>query len=110
MKKLLFLLVSVLILACSTEKRQMETVRDLAVKDIITQLQLPEGTKFNDANLIVTEKASAIEEMAATYVVKVAIKSQDEHGIEIVKNHILEYVKIGKSGLSPTDYELISFD
>ena len=97
-------------MSCSSEKKQMETVRELAVKDIITQLQLPEGTKFNDANVIVSEKASDIEELGATYLVKVTIKSQDNQGTEILKNYTLEYAKIGESGLSPSDYELISFD
>lgn len=88
----------------------METIRELAVKGIITQLQLPEGTKFNDANIIVSEKVSDIEELGATYVVKVTIKSQDKQENEILKNYILEYAKIGEIGLSPLDYELISFD
>ena len=110
LKKLLFLLFTISLFACSTEKEQMETVRNLAVKDMIIQLQLPEGTKFNDEDIVVSEPVSDIEELGAIYVVNVTIKSQDASGAYVLKTHKLEYVKIGKGGLDPSDYELKSFD
>ena len=41
---------------------------------------------------------------------KFAIKSQDTDGNIVLKNHTLEYVKIGEGGIDPSDYELKSFD
>tara|TARA_R110002072_G_scaffold261258_3_gene419996 strand:- start:1464 stop:1796 length:333 start_codon:yes stop_codon:yes gene_type:complete len=110
MKKILFLLATLLFIACSTEKEQMETVRTLAKEDLITQLQLPEGTKFNENDIVITEKASDLEEIGATYIVTATVVSQDASGAEVVTTHTLEYVKIGEGGLSPDDYELKSFD
>ena len=88
----------------------METVRNLAVKDMIIQLQLPEGTKFNDKDIVVSEPVSDLEELGAIYVVNVSIKSQDASGAFVLNTHKLEYVKIGKGGLDSSDYELKSFD
>ena len=88
----------------------METVRKLAVKDMIIQLKLPEGTKFNTEDIVVSEPVTDIEELGAIYVVKVTIKSQDANGDFVFTTHTLEYVKIGEGGLDPSDYELKSFD
>ncbi len=110
MKKLAFLLITILFLACSTEKEQMQTVRNLAKEDLITQLQLPQGTKFSDNDIVITEKGTALEEMGATYIVTAKIVSQDAAGNEVISTHTLEYVKVGEGGLSPNDYELKSFD
>jgi hypothetical protein len=98
------------LIACSSEKEQMETIRNLAVNDIQIQLQLPEGTKFNTEDIIVSEPISDVEEFGEIFVVTFAIKSQDVDGDFVLKNHKLEYVKIGEGGLDPSDYELKSFD
>ena len=110
MKKFIFLIFTIALVGCSTEKEQMETVRQLAMKDMIIQLQLPEGTKFNTEDIVVSEPVSDIEELGAIYVVNVTIKSQDATGAFVLKTHKLEYVKIGEGGLDPSDYELKSFD
>lgn len=110
MKKALLLLISLLILSCSSEKKQLETVRNLAIKDMITFLQLPEGTSFTEKDIVITEEASEIGESGVTYLVKVVIVSQDRDGNKKSETHTLEYVKIGEDGLSATDYELKSFD
>ena len=88
----------------------METVRNLAKWDIITFLQLPEGTSFTDKDISITEKAPEIGEIGVTYVVKVEVVSQDKDGNKKSETHTLEYIKIGEQGLSEADYELKSFD
>jgi hypothetical protein len=110
MKKIVFVLLCIAIIGCSTEKEQMETVRELAKKDIINYLQLPEGTLFTEKDITVSEKTNGIEGIGATFVVKVAVVSQDANGNKNSVTHILEYVKIGEGGLSQSDYELQSFD
>lgn len=110
MKKIITLLTVCLFFACSTEEKQLETVRALAIKDLQIQLQLPEGTKFDQKDIKVSEKESDIESIESVYVVTFNIKSQDREGNEVVKTHTLEYEKIGEGGLSPDDYELKSFN
>lgn len=88
----------------------METVKNMALTDITNLLQLPEGTKFNEETIEITEKVSGNEGIGINYVVKIRILFQDSHGHEQVKEHIIEYAQIGDEGLSPEDYELISFD
>jgi hypothetical protein len=110
MKKCILLMLTVVLIACSTEKEQLETLRILAKNDVITQLDLPEGTKFNDTDIVVDKQASDLEDIAMVYVVKVTIKSQDQNGNEVLKTHTLKYQKIGEGGLDPNDYELTSFD
>jgi hypothetical protein len=96
-------------LSCSTEKEQMQTVRDLAKQDLITQLQLPEGTSFDEKAIEVVESKD-IEDLGATYVVTFNITYDDANGNKKVKQHVLKYVKINDGGLAPEDYELTSFD
>ena len=110
MRKILVLLCSMMLLACSSEEKKMETVRELAKKDLITQLQLPEGTTFNNEAIQVSETASALERIDATYTVIFTINSQDSSGNPVTKKHTLTYAKIGEGGLSPEDYELTAFD
>jgi hypothetical protein len=88
----------------------METVRNLAKVDVINFLKLPEGTSFTDKDISITEKAAEIGEIGVTYVVKVAVISQDKDGNKKSQTHTLEYIKIGEKGLSEADYELKSFD
>jgi hypothetical protein len=98
------------LIACSSEKEQMETIRNLAINDIKIQLQLPEGTNFNTEDIVVSEPITDVEELGEIFVVKFSIKSQDTDGNIVLKNHTLEYVKIGEGGIDPSDYELKSFD
>lgn len=110
MKKLAFILITLLIVSCSTEGKQEEVVRELAKKDAIEKLQLPEGTTFNNESIEVTEAESGEAFVGVSYLVKVTVKSQDREGNEIIKTHTFNYKKIGEGGLSPQDYELISFE
>ena len=108
MKKLAFILITLFIVSCSTEGKQEEVVRELAKKDAIEKLQLPEGTKFIDENIELTETGEA--SIGISYIVKVTVKSQDKDGTEILKTYTLKYKKVGEGGLSPNDYELTSFE
>ncbi|MFT5437633.1 MAG: hypothetical protein ACI840_002288 [Ulvibacter sp.] len=110
LKKIIFLLLTLAVIACSSKKEQMETIRNLAIEDIKIQLQLPEGTKFKTEDIIISGPISDVEELGEIFIVKFAIKSQDIDGNIVLKNHSLEYVKIVKGGLDPSDYELKSFD
>ena len=98
------------IIACSSEEEEMETIRNLALNDIKIQLKLPEGTEFNTEDIFVSEPISDAEELGEIFVVRFAIKSQDVDGNFVLKNHKLEYVKIGEGLIGPSDYELKSFD
>lgn len=110
MKKLAFILITLLIVSCSTDNKQENVVRELAKKDAIEKLQLPEGTKFNNENVEITETETAEAPIGVKYIVKVTVKSQDQEGNEVLKTYIFNYKKIGESGLSAKDYELISFE
>lgn len=96
MNKIIFLLITFLALGCSTEKEQLETLREVAKQDLIIQLQLPEGTVFNDEDLVITPNATALEKIGMIYVVKATIRSQDANGNEILKSHTLKYQKLGR--------------
>ena len=110
MKKLIFILLSILLFSCASENNQEEVIRDLAKKDAIEKLQLPEGTKFNDENIEVTETETGEGSLGVTYLVKITVKAQDREGNEVVKTHTFNYKKLGKSGQTAADYELISFE
>ncbi|MEM0517291.1 MULTISPECIES: hypothetical protein [Aequorivita] len=110
MKKLMLVLITVLVASCSTQDKQEGVIRELAKKDAIEKLQLPEGTKFSDENIDVTETADGEGAIGVTYLVKITVKSQDRDGNEIVKTHTFNYKKIGEGGLSEQDYELTSFE
>ncbi|AFL79771.1 hypothetical protein Aeqsu_0249 [Aequorivita sublithincola DSM 14238] len=110
MKKLAFILLTLLVVSCSTEGKQEDVVRELSKKDAIEKLQLPEGTSFNNENIEVTEMETGEASIGTSYLVKITIKSQDREGNEIVKVHTMTYKKTGEGGLSPEDYELVSFE
>jgi uncharacterized protein YcfL len=109
MKKIAIILITLLMVACSTENKQEQVVRELAKKDLVEKLQLPEGTKFNDENIEVTETSTGEASIGVTYLIKITVKSQDRDGNEVVKTHTMNYKKIGEGGLAPEDYELTSF-
>lgn len=110
MKKLAFIVLSILMVGCNTEKDQEQVVRDLAKKDVIEKLQLPEGTKFSDENIEVTETEVGEGSLGVGYLVKITVKSQDREGNEVVKTYTFNYKKTGEGGLSEQDYELVSFE
>lgn len=110
MKRFAFILLSLFIVACSTEKNQEEVVRELAKKDVIEKLQLPEGTKFTDENIEVIETETGEGSLGVSYLVKITVTSQDREGNEVVKTHTFNYKKTGEGGLSEQDYELVSFE
>jgi len=103
-------MLTLLVVSCSTDNKQQQVVRELAKKDAIEKLQLPEGTKFNDENIEVIETENGDGILGFTYLIKITVKSQDRDGNEVLKKHTLNYKKIGEGGLSPADYELISFE
>ena len=110
MKKLAFILITLLVVSCSTENKQQDVVRELAKKDAIEKLQLPEGTTFKNENVEVIESETGEASIGVSYLVKITIKSQDREGTEIVKTYTMTYKKTGEGGLAPEDYELISFE
>ncbi len=110
MKKIAFILITLLIVSCSTENKQEEVVRELAKKDLVEKLQLPEGTKFSDENIEVKETGKGEASLGVTYLIKITVKSQDSEGNKMVKTHTMNYKKTREGGLAPEDYELISFE
>ena len=110
MKVLMFVLATCLFISCSTENKQQQLIRELAKRDAIEKLQLPEGTKFNDDNIEVIETENGDGVLGFIYLIKITVKSQDRDGNEVLKTHTMNYKKIGEGGLSPKDYELISFE
>ncbi|SRX75447.1 hypothetical protein [Aequorivita antarctica] len=110
MQKLAFILITFLVVSCSTENKQETVVRELAKKDAIEKLQLPEGTKFINDDIELTETKTGEASIGISYIVKITVKSQDRDGNEVLKIYTLNYKKIGEGGLAPEDYELISFE
>lgn len=110
MKKLAFIILSLVIASCATENDQDAIVRELAKKDAIEKLELPDGTTFNNENIEVSKSDVEDGSIGYNYLVKITIKSQDKDGNEIVKTHSFKYDKIDGDGSSPKDYKLISFE
>ena len=61
MKKLVFFLLTVFAVSCTSNEQQMKTVIERAKDDLKIQLQLPEGTKFKDSDFTIEEEASDLE-------------------------------------------------
>lgn len=110
MKKTISVAITLFILSCAVGVDQDEVIREMAKRDVIEKLQLPEGTKFSDENIEITETNKDKAKLDITYLAKVTIKSQDSDGKDIVETYTLSYKKTGGNGSKPTDYELISFD
>ncbi len=110
MKNVAFIFIAMLIVSCSTEKKQEDVVRELAKKDLVEKLQLPEGTVFSNENIEVKENSKGNGTLGVTYLIKITVKSQDKDGNEIVKTHTMNYKKVGEGGLALEDYELVSFE
>lgn len=110
MKKFAFILLSLIIVSCASENDREVVIRELAKKDAIEKLELPEGTKFNNENIEVTETEVEDGSIGFNYLVKITIKSQDRDGKEIVKTHSFKYNKLDGDGSSPNHYKLISHE
>ncbi len=104
MKRFVILLFSTLLFACASDKEDTRTVRDMAIQEVKSELNLPDGTTFNNENIEVTEEPSDTEGVETVYVVKISIKSQDKAGNEMVKTHTLRYEKAEND-----TYKLASF-
>lgn len=108
MKKLVVLFIVLAIASCkNTTADPGNEVRDLAKRDIMEKLDLPEGTQFNDEDFEVTPVASENDSLNTSYLVKISVKSQDQDGNEMVKTHTLLYEKIGGNS---NEYELATFE
>ncbi|WP_310992153.1 hypothetical protein [Aequorivita marina] len=110
MKRIAFILITLLIVSCASENKNDALVRELAKKDIIEKLDLPEGTSFNNENIEVTETEAKEGSLGLIYIVKITIKSQDRAGNAVTKTHVMNYKKTDDSGSTSKDYELISFE
>lgn len=111
MKKLLIILLTFVVVACSSDtKSDQDTVREQAKKDAIEKLQLPEGTKFSDDSVEVTTNPEDGEGPNVEYIVKVTVKSEDQTGKEIVKVHKMHYKKRADAKAAKDKFELINFE
>ena len=111
MKKLLFLLLTIAVVACSSDtKTDHDVVREQAKKDIIEKLQLPEGTEFSDESIELTTNPEDGEGLNVEYIVKITVKSQDQTGKELVKIHRIYYKKIADAEAAKDRFELTSFE
>lgn len=110
MKFLATILLSFIALSCSTEKNQLETLRELAKKDFIEKLDLPKETNIKSEEIEIAREGNDLENLGAVYVVTFTLKSQNSAGDIKIEKHTLKYIKIKEGGLAPQDYELQSFE
>ena len=110
MKKLALILLTFSIAACtSNEFKDEELLRETARQDIIERLELPEGTEFKDESIEVSEGVKNEDGANVKYIVKVTIKSQNQEGTEIIKSHIMHYMKRADAEAAKNHFELLSF-
>ncbi len=111
MKKLLFIVLTVVIVGCSSDnKTDHDTVREQAKKDAIERLELPAGTEFNDESVEVTRNPEDGDGPDVEYLVKITVKSQDRNGEEVVKVHRMRYQKRTDAEAAKDRFELMSFE
>jgi len=110
MKKIVFIVFAIFLFACASDNKNENVVRELAKKDVIEKLQLPEGTKFVDQDIELSQTKENDASLEIIYLVKITVKSQDRDGNENIKTYFLNYKKIDEDGSDPSDYELISFE
>jgi|SRR5690606_19661669 len=111
MKKLLFIVLAVVIVACTSDnKTDHDTVREQAKKDIIEKLQLPEGTKFSDDSVDVTTDPEEGDGPHVEWIVKITVKSQDQSGKENIKIYRMHYKKRADAEAAKDRFELMSFE
>lgn len=80
MKKLFFIIACIFMISYTSEEKKLEAIKNMTLTDITNLLQLPEGTKFNEETIKITEKVSEIEGIGTTSVVKIRFLSQDSRG------------------------------
>jgi len=105
MKKILIILAAIVAFSCADEKKDMDSIRKMAKEDAIEKLGLPEGTKFDESTMEISETES-IEGATKTYIVKVNVKSQNAAGEEMIESHTMTY----KKPEGAKEYELQSFE
>ena len=111
MKKLVFILLTIAVVACSSDnKSDQDAVREQAKMDVIEKLQLPEGTKFTDDSVELTTDPEDGEGPNVEYIVKITIKSQDQTGKEIIEIHKMYYKKRADAEAAKDRFELINFE
>ncbi|QAA80633.1 hypothetical protein EI546_02320 [Aequorivita sp. H23M31] len=111
MKKLIFLLLTIALVACSSDKKsEYDSVREQAKKDVIEKLELPEGTKFTDDSMEITTNPQDGEGPNVEYIVKITVKFQDQEGKEITKVHRMHYKKRADAEAAKDRFELESFE
>lgn len=111
MKKLVFILLTIAVVACSSDtKSDRDTVREQAKKDVIEKLQLPEGTIFTDDSVEVTTDPEDGIGPNVEYIVKITVKSQDQTGKEIIEIHKMHYKKLADAEAAADKFELTLFE
>ncbi len=111
MKKLMFIVFAIMVVACATDKdSDQDTIREQAKRDIVEKLDLPEGTKFTDESVEVTTDPVDGEGPDVEYIVKITVKSQDQTGQEIIKVHRMHYKKRADAEAAKDRFELSFFE
>ena len=111
MKKLVFILLTIAVVACSSDKKSdFDTLREQAKTDAIGELNLPEGTKFTDDSVEVTTNPENGEGPDVKYIVKITVKSQDQTGKEIVKIYKMHYEKSVDAEAAKNRFEFLYVD
>lgn len=110
MKKFVFIFLSLLIIACSSDKStDQDTIREQAKRDVIEKLDLPQGTKFTDDSVEITTDPNNGEGPNVTYLVKITVKSQDNTGKDINKVYKMHYKKRADAESAAERFELTDF-
>lgn len=111
MKKFALILLTIIVAACSSNNTtDEEKVREVAKTDIIKKLDLPEGTKFTDESIEVSQNPEVADGPNVEYIVKVTVKSENEAGEENVKVYKMHYKKLADAEAAKDQFELISFE
>ena len=110
MKKLALILLTLAVVACTSKGSDEEQLREMARKDIIEKLELPEGTEFTDQSIEVNKNSEIEDGPNVEWIVKVTVKSGNREGEEIIKTHIMHYKKRADAEAAKDRFELISFE
>lgn len=111
MKKLALILLTMAVVACSSnDTKDEDQVREAAKRDIVEKLELPDGTTFTDESIEVNRNSEIQDGPNVEYIVKITIKSQNQDGEEIVKIHKMHYKKRADAEAAKDRFELISFE
>lgn len=108
MKKIIFALFAMAILACSPNKTSDDkALREQAKNDIIQEFKLPQETTFDENSIEITSDPERIERPNVDYIVSIKVKSEDQDGNEIVKTHRIHYLKVTDAVTSENKFEVI---